>query len=233
MFKGLLKLAASKTSIVVLLAMSSLLAGCSAEELAADDQYVPANHYQQYPIKVAKAPISLEISSQKGALQPSQINAIAGFAHSAKNASASKITIRRPSSGGASRQVASQTYQLLLRSGISSSMIIQRTYPGPAKDPVQLSYLRSVAVTKECGDRSVDMADTSSNQPYSDLGCSIQNNIAAQVVNPEDFLVPQVTTPALAQMRIPAAAASTAAPASSSSSSSSTSSSGAAASSSP
>jgi pilus assembly protein CpaD len=218
MYKHFSRLAASKTSVFVLLAVSASLAGCSADELAVDDQYVPLTHYERYPIKVAKAPIKLEISSQHGTLQPSQINAISGFARSARNAIASKITIHRPSSGGASRQVASQTYQLLLQSGISPSMIVQATYPGPAKGPVQLSYLRSVAVTKECGDWSSDMADTSNNQPYSDMGCSIQNNIAAMVVNPEDFVVPEVTTPALAAMRVPGAAGSTTAAATSTSS---------------
>ena len=225
MYKHFSRLAASKASVVVLLAVSASLAGCSADELAVDDHYVPATHYQRYPIEVAKAPIKLEISSQHGALQPSQINAIAGFAHSARNAIASKITIHRPSSGGASRQVASQAYQLLLQSGISPSMIVQATYPGPAKGPVQLSYLRSVAVTKECGDWSTNMADNSDNQPYPDMGCSIQNNIAAMVVNPEDFVVPEVTTPVLAEMRVPDAAGS--APAASTTAASTSTSSGA------
>jgi pilus assembly protein CpaD len=221
MLKYLSRLAASKTKVIVLLVISSSLAGCSAEDLAADDQYVPVAHYEQYPISVVKSPIKLEVSSKQGSLQPSQINAIAGFAHSAKNASASKISIKRPSSGGASRQVASQTYKLLVQSGISPSMIVQGTYPGPARGPVQLSYLRTVAVTKECGDWSTNIADTSGNQSMPNFGCAIQNNIAAQVVNPEDFIVPEVTTPVLAQTRIPAATASVTASGSTSSTSAS------------
>jgi pilus assembly protein CpaD len=220
MFKNISRLTASKAQMVVLLAISAALAGCSAEELAADDQYVPAAPYDQYPIKVAKAPIKLEISSKQGSLQPTQINVISGFARSARSASASKITIRRPSSGGPSRQVASQTYQLLVQSGISPSMIVQGTYPGPAKAPIQLSYLRSVAVTKECGDWSNNVADTSSNENYPNFGCAIQNNIAAQVVNPENFVVPETTTPVIAALRTPSAGASAAAYSSSSSSSS-------------
>ncbi len=226
MFKILSKLTASRTNVVILLAVSSSLAGCSAEQLAADDQYAPVAHYEQYPIKVAKAPIKLEVSSQYGSLQPSQINAISGFARSAKNATASRISIQRPSSGGASRQVASQTYQLLLQSGISSAMIVQGTYPGPVKAPIQLSYVRAVAVTKECGDWSTNLADTSANEPYSNLGCAVQNNIAAQVVNPEDFIVPRATTPSIASTRIPSATASAAATGSTSSSTSSAAASG-------
>ena len=124
---------------------------------------------------------------------PSQINAISGFSRSANNAGSSRITIFRPSAGGASGKVARQTYQLLVQSGISPGMISQKTYPGPAKAPVQLTYIRSVAVTKECGDWSSDMANTSSNEPYSNIGCSTQNNIAAMVVNPNDLVVPRQT----------------------------------------
>jgi pilus assembly protein CpaD len=209
MYKYFSKLTAKSARAVMLLAVTTSLAGCGMDQLAADDQYLPVNHYDKYPIKVAKAPIKLEVSSRYGSLQPSQINAIAGFARSAKSASASKIAIRRPSSGGSSRQVASQTYQLLVQSGISPSMIVQGTYPGASKGPVQLSYLRTVAVTKECGDWSESMSDTGTNEPYSNFGCSIQNNIAAMVVDPQDFEVPKPMPPALASMRTQPAAAPT------------------------
>jgi pilus assembly protein CpaD len=72
--------------------------------------------------------------------------------------------------------------------------------------------LSTVAVTKECGDWSENLADTASNEPTADFGCSVQNNIAAMVVNPENFVVPEVSTPVLAERRMPDAAA-TAAPA--------------------
>jgi pilus assembly protein CpaD len=194
--------AASRMSAVFIIAMSSALAACSNGELALDDTYVPATHYERYPIEVASRPVKMEVSSRHGALQPSQINAISGFSRSAGSAS-SRITILRPSAGGASGKVARQVYQLLVQSGISPGMISQKTYPGPAKAPVQITYVRSVAVTKECGDWSSDMADTSRNEVYSNYGCSTQNNIAAMVVNPNDLVVPRQMTPALAATRTP------------------------------
>ena len=136
----------------MVLAGATTLAGCGRGQVGGDGQDVPAAHYDRYPIKVAHAPIKLEISSQHGSLQPSQINAIAGFARSAKSSSASRIMIRRPSSGGASRQVASQAYQLLVQSGVSPGMIATGTYPGPATGPVQLSYMSTVVVTRVWGD---------------------------------------------------------------------------------
>ena len=69
---------------------------------------------------------------------------------------------------------------------------------------MQLSYIRSVAVTKECGDWSVGFGThIASNEPHPNYGCAIQNNIAAMVVNPDDFVTPRPTTPALAATRTP------------------------------
>ena len=217
MYKYLPMPAASKMSIIVLIAMSSTLAACTSGELALDDAYVPATHYERYPIEVTRGPVKMEISSRQGSLQSSQINAISEFARSASNSGSSAITILRPSGGGASGKVARQTFQLLVQSGISPGMISQKTYPGPSKGPVQLTYIRSVAVTKECGDWSSDMANTSSNEPYSNYGCTIQNNIAAMVVNPNDLVVPRQTTPVLAATRTPGVTATMTAPAASSS----------------
>jgi pilus assembly protein CpaD len=207
MYKYLPVPAASKMSVILFIAMSSALAACSNGELALDDAYVPAAHYEKFPIEVANGPVKMEISSRQGTLQSSQINAISGFSRSASNSGSSKITVLRPSAGGASGKVARQVYQVLVQSGISPGMIVQKTYPGPSKGSVQLSYIRSVAVTKECGDWSEDLSNTSRNESYPNFGCSVQNNIAAMVVNPNDFVVPRPTTPALAATRTPGVAA--------------------------
>ena len=207
MYKYLPRPAASKMSAILFIAMSTTLAACSQGELALDDTYVPAAHYERFPIEVTSGPVRMEISSRHGTLQSSQINAISGFSRSANNSGSSRITVLRPSAGGASGKVARQVYQVLVQSGISPGMIVQKTYPGSSKGSVQLSYIRSVAVTKECGDWSSDMADTSRNEPYSHYGCALQNNIAAMAANPNDFVVPRTTTPALAATRTPAVAA--------------------------
>lgn len=213
MYKYLPVPAASKMSVILFIAMSSALAACSNGELALDDTYVPAAHYDKFPIEVASGPVKMEISSRHGTLQPSQINAISGFSRQASNSSSSRITVLRPSAGGASGKVARQVYQVLVQSGISPGMIAQKTYPGPSRGSVQLSYIRSVAITKECGDWSEDMSNTSRNEPYSNFGCSIQSNIAAMVVNPNDFVTPRPTTPVLAATRMSGVASTMASPA--------------------
>ena len=203
MYKYLPVSAASRMTLALFTVMASGLAACSNGELALDDAYVPAAHYERYPIEVTRAPVRMEISSRHGSLHASQINAISGFSRSAKNSGSSRITILRPSAGGASGRVARETYQLLVQSGISPGMISQKTYPGPSRGPVQLTYIRSVAVTRECGDWSTDLASTSNNEVHQNYGCAVQNNIAAMVVNPDDFVAPRPTTPAFAAARTP------------------------------
>lgn len=193
--------AASRASLAFFIVITSTLAACSNGELALDDTYVPATHYERYPIEVTRGPVKMEISSKHGTLNPAQINAISAVARTVRSSGSSRISILRPSGGGASGKVAKETYQLLVHSGIAPGMIVQKTYPGSSRAPVQLSYIRSVAVTKECGDWSSDLSNTSANEPFPNLGCATQHNIAAMVVNPDDFVVPEPTAPALAASR--------------------------------
>mgnify|MGYP003525838575 FL=1 len=201
MCKNIVKSAAAKLAMVI--AVSSVLAGCSGEELAVEDQYVPSTHYEMYPIAVTSAPVKLEISSKRGTLQPSQVNAIAAFAQSAQNSSISKFMIKRPSGGGASSRVAKEIYQIMVKYGISPRLIVQGTYPASSKAPVQIVYTRSVAVTKECGDWSSDWADAQANATPSKFGCSIQNHVTVMVAKLQDFEVPTAPAPALAGTRFP------------------------------
>jgi pilus assembly protein CpaD len=185
----------------ICLSTSMLLAGCLADAPGIDDAYVPQTHYERYPIKVAKAPVRLDVDSRKGGLQPMQINAISAFARSANGASISKVVISRPSAGGASHAGARQIYALLVDNGIPPERISQTTYRGSSKSPVTVAYTRAIAVTKECGDWSTDLNHTPSNDPYANFGCSVQHNIAQMVANPNDFETPAAATPVWADRR--------------------------------
>jgi pilus assembly protein CpaD len=197
MYKSVSIFAGLKLNALLLCASAALLAGCTSDGASFDDQYVPSTHYERYPIKVAKAPMHLEVANRKGGLQPNQINAIAAFARSASSASVTSIVIARPSGGGGSGAGARQIYNLLVDNGVSPGQISQKIYRGGAKAPVTLSYIRAVAVTEECGDWSGDLTYSPKNEPYPNFGCSMQHNIAQMVSNPNDFEVP----PAMSSVR--------------------------------
>jgi pilus assembly protein CpaD len=201
MYKSVSIFAGFKLNALLLCASAALLAGCTSDGAGFDDQYVPSTHYERYPIKVAKAPMHLEVASRKGGLQPNQINAISAFARSASTASVTKIAIGRPSGGGHSRQGAEQIYRLLVANGVPAGQISQTVYRGSAGAPVTLSYTRAVAVTEECGDWSGDLTYSPNNEPYPNFGCSIQHNIAQMVSNPNDFEVPAAPSPVQSRNR--------------------------------
>lgn len=54
---------------------------------------------------------------------------------------------------------------------------------------------RLQAVAAECGDWSESLTDTAANEPYPNLGCAQQHNLAALVANPRDLVVPRTETP--------------------------------------
>lgn len=184
-----------KVRLLALFAGTALLAGCSAGALELDDTYTGSTYTERYPIKVAKAPMKLEVASSRGGLSSTQISAISNFAKSASMASVSQVSLRRPSGGGTSASTARQVYQLLVKNGIDPKRISQGTYRASGNAPVMIAFTRTVAITKECGDWSTDLANTPDNQPYSNFGCSVQQNTAAMVQNPADLEVPRPSDP--------------------------------------
>ncbi len=187
MSRKILSLAALATTVA--------LAGCARDDLALDDAYLPNSPSERFPIEYAKGPVTLEVASSSGTLQPAQVNAVSRFARQSLAGGLTPVMVKRPAGGGASRRVAEEIAGLMLQQGVPREMIRMGTYPAPASAPVQLAYVKSYAHTKPCGDWSVDATDTGQNQHMSNHGCAVQANIAAMVADPEDFVTPQPVTP--------------------------------------
>jgi pilus assembly protein CpaD len=171
------------------------LAGCEAATPFNGDVYEPTSYTERYPIEVTKRPVKLDVSAAHGQLGPNQADTVARFAQSAIANRVSSIHIRRPSGGGKSIAVAQSIATILQRNGIGENVIVHSTYEGNAGSPVLVSYTRAIAVTKPCGDWSVDMTGDGTNQDYPNFGCATQNNIAAMVSNPRDFETPRSMSP--------------------------------------
>jgi pilus assembly protein CpaD len=184
-------------SLKLLLALAALVAvaGCEAGSLEDDDYFVPTASYQRYPIEVTKGPVQLDVSTKSVRLNDKQKDTLVRFAQQARSNRASVVHVRRPSGGGRSIGVAAAIERVLVEQGVPESMIVQTTYPGNARAPVVVSYTRTYAVTKECGDWSDDITQTYRNEGYPDFGCSNQHNVAAMVANPEDLVKPRTMTP--------------------------------------
>lgn len=190
------KFVMSQKTLSLVAAVAALsVAGCAGGDMALDDAYVPLTPSERYPIEYAKGPITLQVASDHGTLQPSQVNAVAGFARQSMSGGLTPVMIRRPAGGGASARVAEEVAGLMLQQGVPRNMIRMATYPAPASAPVQLAYVKSYAHTKPCGEWLENAADTGSNEHMSNHGCAVQSNIAAMIANPENIVVPEPVSP--------------------------------------
>jgi pilus assembly protein CpaD len=203
MIGKLSKTIAVSAKSAALLVSASVLAACNMQDVILDDKYSPS-YDDRYAIRVEKAPATLGVVSHEGTLSAEQINAVSGFATAAKSNAQSAVTIKYPSGSPGAREAARDIAELMVQRGVSPSNIRAASYAGGRGAPVEVTYLRKVAVTKACGDWSTNLAVEKGNDGYENFGCSTRHNMAAMVTNPEDFEGPRPLDPTLAANRMAA-----------------------------
>ena len=181
------------TPLAGLLIVAALaLSGCVADELKTDDSVrSPVHASDNYPIVRIKGPHTLEMGSKYKSLNPEQTNAVETFIQLAKQSGAKEMTVERPSGGGNSASVASEIASLMVAGGLARSDVDFRVYNASSMAPVRVSYSSTYAGTKRCGDWSKDLADTSDNTSYPNLGCAVQADLAAMIADPNTLIVPK------------------------------------------
>lgn len=187
----------SKTLLTALLGLSALaLAGCVSDEAFNEPgPPVPMHGSDRYPITVQRGPQTMEISSAAGHLTPDQLAEVQGFAHQAVLARTGTVTIAKPSGGGKSSAVAEEMAQTFLEQGVPRKRLMLASYSGPAGAPVRAGFSATYASVPPCGDWSKDLVmDTSDNASYPNLGCAVQNNIAAMIDKPSTIETPTAST---------------------------------------
>jgi pilus assembly protein CpaD len=168
------------------------LAGCSQYYLngEVDDVYNPPMHYQRHPISVVKDTARIELVPHRGGLTKVERNEVARFAQSALATASRSIGVSHPRNAGAT---AAEVRSILLSEGVPARMIVTTAFNGSG--PVSLSFSRTVAHTEPCGDWNENLARTGENEPFPNFGCAHQQNIAAVVADPNDFVMPRAETP--------------------------------------
>ena len=97
---------------------------------------------------------------------------------------------------------------ILAASGVPPQSIVVRTYSdrGAHLATIRISYPKIIAQAGPCGLWPEDIGpsfnrDYIENQPYWNLGCATQRNLAAMVDNPSDLVQPRGETPAYTARR--------------------------------
>jgi pilus assembly protein CpaD len=180
-------IAAARFAAMLLLSVAATaLAGCSQDFESEDDVYVPRAGQDRFPIEVVEMPVKMSISAQSGHLPPEDAKLLARFAVAAQQNRMTPVYVSYPNGSARARGVSQQAVRYLMRQGVPRAAIHTASYNGKS-DVVSLAFTRKIATTKQCGDWSTNVGNTPLNEPYPNFGCTLQNNFAAMVSNPEDF----------------------------------------------
>ncbi len=189
---------------MVALATIVLLTGCALQKRdSIIVGSVPDDYRTNHPIVIADKQETLDLpvsASDRGATRPQKAT-LEGFLAGYDRSAAPVLNIITPSgsaNGVAAADAAHDFARIAKENGVPSSRIVHASYqagPEETAAPVRISFAAMRAQTNKCGRWPKDVLDTTDNKHYANFGCSYQNNMAAQIANPEDLIGPRKQTP--------------------------------------
>ncbi len=202
----------SRNAKPLLMAVSlaaAVLSGCAGPRDQLTTGGISDDYRERHPIVVTEAEqtVDLPVASTDRRLTIAQRELVRGFATTYVSRASGPVYILTPEgspNAGAARALRSQVRAELAARGIASSRIINTSYAATGvldAAPLRLSFTGTTAVTSQCGQWPKDISADFTNQNYYNFGCASQNNLAAQVANPEDFVAPRGMTPIDAEQR--------------------------------
>ena len=193
--------------------VSLAMAGCQTDRIVTGS--VPADYRDRHPIQINEGirSVQLFVGSGRAGLTPEQRALAGGFASQWRRYGSGPLKIELPA-GTAIEMASSHTVRelqsVLASSGVPLRAIQVRSYQ--PQDPSNVAPIRltfpalKAQVASRCHAGQEDLGPTinsKSDQNYStrNFGCATQQNLAAQVANPEDLVQPRNEAPAYAARR--------------------------------
>jgi pilus assembly protein CpaD len=168
----------------------------------------PADYRLRHPIALREGTRAVElfIGSHRTDLTPVQRAEVASFANGWNRHATGGVAIRVPTgtpNEEAARRSVPEIRSILVASGIpANGIVVTQLPPFPPNQlvPVVLEYPKIVASAGPCGRWPTDLGpgaglDYMTNEPYWNLGCSVQHNLAAMVDEPVDIVQPRAEVP--------------------------------------
>ncbi|MDX8468138.1 CpaD family pilus assembly protein [Mesorhizobium sp. VK23B] len=188
------------SSPVLAIALAASLAGCAGwHRDSVTVGAIPDDYRTNHPIVIAEKnqKIDLPVGAGDRGMTVSQRDTLLGFLDGYDRSAAPALTIAAPvgSANQAAAQAASRDFaRLAIAAGVKRDRIVMTSYQSvvpEASAPVRVAFVAVKAQTDKCGRWPEDLLQTSENRHYADFGCSYQNNLAAQMANPNDLLGPR------------------------------------------
>lgn len=171
---------------------------------------IPDDYRTRHPIVISEQEQAVDIpvaSSDRGLTQ-SMRETVRGASDRYQSTATGTIQVMSPTGAPnsvAASLVSQEIVAILKKEGIPANRILTTRYPVSSPQdaaPIRISFLATTASTGDCGRWSEDMlAEGDENRNYKNFGCSSQNNLAAQIVNPGDLLGPRGMTSIDAERR--------------------------------
>ncbi|EKF19471.1 pilus assembly protein cpaD [Nitratireductor pacificus pht-3B] len=203
--------AARRAGSLLVVAGVALLSGCSfAKRDSVIVGSVPDDYRTNHPIVISETTqqIDLPVGHSSRRLTREQGSTLAGFLDGYDTRAGGPVTILVPAGSAnelAASNIAADMTDFIRARGVPGERIAVLAYQSPAPDaspPIRVSYPAVKASTNACGRWPADLMDTTDNKLHANFGCSYQNNLAAQVANPTDFLGPRKQTEIDAENRM-------------------------------
>lgn len=196
-------------------ALALALGGCHADRIVADDY--PQTYEQRHPIVLAEGParLDLPVGAGRAGLTARQKDDIRAFAADWRRNGRGPVGVMVPRGGasdGAAAHAVAAVRHTLGAAGVPSTEVLTRSYPAEGPDhlaPIRLGYVKLKAEVphpcglwpEDLGHGGGDYRGATQNRDYWTFGCSTQQNLAAQVADPEDLARPRAETPVYAAQR--------------------------------
>jgi pilus assembly protein CpaD len=199
-------LRAARAVVVAMLAMSC--GGCLLSAKQETTASVPTDYRHRHPIAIKEAERTIEVfvGMRRGGLTPAQRAEVHAFAAEWRQEATGGIIVDVPAgtpNARAAADAARDIRAILGAAGVPSHAVEGRGYR--PRDPgrlatVRLNYPKMSAQAGPCGMWPDDLGATldsryNNNEPYWNLGCANQRNLASMVANPEDLVQPRAETP--------------------------------------
>lgn len=187
--------------------LAVMLAGCFQTQQVAENHY-PTDYRERHPITLHEGvrTVRVFLNRSRGGLSAEQRADVLAFAQLWRNEADGGIIIDVPWGGPTDRAASASMREirsLFDAAGVPRRAIYVRRFRPSRFDVVsiRINYTKLVAKAGPCGLWPHDLGPAAgafyrANDPYWNLGCATQRNLAAEVANPSDLVEPRVEQPA-------------------------------------
>ncbi|NNE58002.1 MAG: CpaD family pilus assembly lipoprotein [Hellea sp.] len=187
-----------KASVLTGLSLA-ILAGCASPM----ESQPPT--LMRHPIQVAESIERLELYARPDGMSLSarDQHAVAGFLEGYARYGEGPLHMSVPNhSNAGTAQTTSMVREMMSGMGLGGNAVQEGQHQAAAQfSPVVVSYRRLKALPRDCS-INANLANTYSNQPYPNFGCSQSANLAAMIDDPAQLLAPNEMGPANMRRRM-------------------------------